>query len=124
MTAHECREVLRFFAGSIALAWLTFASFRPHLDLAKDVRPDLVVVLLCPRRVDFVESAVVSLIGGGCLTYLFASPIFSLRTRNPFEVGSLISVSESHGCRFWSAGNPPRGASFLLTLSGNAEASE
>ena len=66
MNLHEWRAELQFFAGSVALKLLTFASFRLRLNLATVVRPDLVVALLCPRRVNFLESAVLSLIGGGC----------------------------------------------------------
>jgi hypothetical protein len=124
MTMHKSRAVLGFFSGSVVLALLTFASFRLRLNLAKVVRRDLIVVLLCPRLVNFLESAVIFLIGGGCLTFLFAPPMFSLRATDSFEVAGLISAAESHDCRFWSADNPPRGASFQLTLPAKAEASE
>jgi hypothetical protein len=123
MTLHKWRAVLQFFAGSVALALLTFASFRLRLSLATVLRLDLVVVLLSPWA-NYPESTVVSLIGGGCLAYLFPPPIFSLLVTDPFEVAGLISIAESHGSRLWAVDNPPRGAGFHLTLAANVEASE
>ena len=66
MNLHEWRAVLQFVAGSVALELLTFANFRLRLNLATVVSPDLVVVPVCPCRVNFLESGVLSLIGGEC----------------------------------------------------------
>jgi len=124
MNLHEWRAVLQFFAGSVALKLLTLASFRLRLNLATVVRPDLVVVLLSPRRVNFLGSARSISHRRRVLTYLFAPAIFCLRATDPFEVAGLISVSEAHGNRLWNVDNAPYGASFHFTLPAKVEASK
>ena len=73
----------------------------------------LTAIVLLSLQGSLVSSAVVSLIGVGCLAYYFAPPIYSFRFDDPFNgtrTAGIISRIRS-----------PRGASFHLAVPAKVE---
>jgi C4-dicarboxylate-specific signal transduction histidine kinase len=84
------RVTAQCLSGSIALAVLTFICFRLGLNLATAAFLYLTIIVLLSLQGTLFSSAVVSLIGVGCLAYYFAPPIFSFRVRDPFNLAAII----------------------------------
>ena len=85
------RAVAQYLSGSIALALLTFVCFRLQLDLATTAFLYLIAIALLSLQGSFLLSAVLSLIGVGCLAYYFAPPIFSFHVSDPFDAVAIIA---------------------------------
>ena len=85
------RAVAQYLSGSIALALLTFVCFRLQLDLATTAFLYLIAIALLSLQGSFHLSAVLSLIGVGCLAYYFAPPIFSFHVSDPFDAVAIIA---------------------------------
>jgi PAS domain S-box-containing protein len=78
-------------SGSIALALLTFVCFRLGLDLATTAVLYLILITLLSLQGSFLLSAILSLIGVGCLAYYFAPPIFSFHVSDPLNAVAIIA---------------------------------
>ncbi len=85
------RPVAQYLSGSIALALLTFVCFRLQLDLATTAFLYLIAIALLSLQGSFLLSAVLSLIGVGCLAYYFAPPTFSFHVSDPFDAVAIIA---------------------------------
>jgi C4-dicarboxylate-specific signal transduction histidine kinase len=85
------RLAAQSLAGSAALASLTVVCFRLRLNLATTAFLYLTVIVLLSLQGNLVSSAIVSLIGVGCLAYYFAPPIFSFRVDDPFNVAAILA---------------------------------
>jgi len=85
------RAVAQYLSGSIALALLTFVCFRFQLDLATTAFLYLIAIALLSLQGSFLLSAVLSLIGVGCLAYYFAPPDFSFHVSDPFDAVAIIA---------------------------------
>jgi len=85
------RAVAQYLSGGIALALLTFVCFRFQLDLATTAFLYLIAIALLSLQGSFLLSAVLSLIGVGCLAYYFAPPDFSFHVSDPFDAVAIIA---------------------------------
>jgi PAS domain S-box-containing protein len=85
------RAVAQYLSGSIALALLTFVCFRLGLDLATTAVLYLILITLLSLQGSFLLSAILSLIGVGCLAYYFAPPIFSFHVSDPLNAVAIIA---------------------------------
>ena len=85
------RAVAQCLCGSIALVLLSLVCFRMGTRLATAACLYLIIILLMSLWGSLLSSAVVSLVGVGCLAYFFAPPTFSLRVTDPFNVVSIIA---------------------------------
>jgi len=85
------RAVAQYVSGSIALALLTFVCFRFRLDLATTAVLYLILIILLSLQGSFLLSAILSLIGVGCLAYYFAPPIFSFHVSDPLNAVAIIA---------------------------------
>jgi two-component system sensor kinase FixL len=86
-----CRAVAQYLSGGIALALLTFVCFRLGLDLATTAVLYLILITLLSLQGSFLLSAILSLIGVGCLAYYFAPPIFSFHVSDPLNAVAIIA---------------------------------
>jgi len=77
--------------GRIALGLVTFLCFRARFNLATAAFLYLTVIVILSLQGSFLSSAIVSLLGVMGLAYFFASPIFSLRVDDPFNVVAIIA---------------------------------
>jgi len=73
-------------SGTLAVALLTLACYRLHLNFSTVSFLYLIVVVLLSSKGGFFSSAFVSIIALGCLDYFFVPPIFSLRVVDRFNV--------------------------------------
>ena len=85
------RAVAQYLSGGIALALLTFVCFRLGLDLATTAVLYLILITLLSLQGSFLLSAILSLIGVGCLAYYFAPPIFSFHVSDPLNAVAIIA---------------------------------
>jgi PAS domain S-box-containing protein len=85
------RAVAQYLSGGIALALLTFVCFRIGLDLATTAVLYLILITLLSLQGSFLLSAILSLIGVGCLAYYFAPPIFSFHVSDPLNAVAIIA---------------------------------
>ena len=85
------RTVAQCVWGSIALGLVTFLCFRARFNLATAAFLYLTVIVILSLQGSFLSSAIVSLLGVMGLAYFFASPIFSLRVDDPFNVVAIIA---------------------------------
>ena len=85
------RAVAQYLSGGIALALLTFVCFRLGLDLATTAVLYLILITLLSLQGSFLLSAILSLIGVGCLAYSFAPPIFSFHVSDPLNAVAIIA---------------------------------
>jgi PAS domain S-box-containing protein len=81
----------QFFLGSVALAVVTLAFIRLHVDLATAAFADLVVILLFSLMGSFTASALLSIVSVAGLAYFFAPPIFQFRIDAPHHVVVLVA---------------------------------
>ena len=72
--------------GTLAVALLTLACYRLHLNFSTVSFLYLIVVVLLSSTGGFFSSAFVSIIAFGCLDYFFVPPILSLRVVDRFNV--------------------------------------
>ena len=85
------RAGAQYLSGGIALALLTFVCFRLQLDLATTAFLYLIAIALLSLQGSFLLSAVLSLIGVGCLAYYFAPPTFSFHVSDPFDAVAIVA---------------------------------
>jgi PAS domain S-box-containing protein len=81
----------QFFLGSVALAVVTLAFIRLHVDLATTAFADLVVILLFSLMGSLTASALLSIVAVAGLAYCFAPPIFQFRIDAPHHVAVLVA---------------------------------
>lgn len=81
---------LHCFYGIIALGLLTFVCFRLHLNLATVGFLYLIVVLVLSLSGEVISSVIASIIGGACLSYFFAPPLFSFR-EEPLDIVAIAA---------------------------------
>lgn len=84
------RTAVQCLVGSIAVALITFVCFRLQVNLATAVCLYLVVVVLLSLQGNFLSSAIVALIAGGCFLYFLSPPIFTFEISDPSEVVVII----------------------------------
>jgi two-component system, LuxR family, sensor kinase FixL len=75
--------------GCVAVTFLTFLSFRLHLNLATATCLLLCVIFLLSLWGSLFASLVVSTVAVGSLDYYFSPPIFSFELSNPFDAIAL-----------------------------------
>jgi two-component system sensor histidine kinase KdpD len=90
------REILRrsgkpTLFGSIAVAALTYLSYKSHLDLPVVGPLYLLVVVIQSLSGDYLSAAIVSILAVANLDYFFAEPRFSLRVSHPLDLVALVS---------------------------------
>jgi two-component system, LuxR family, sensor kinase FixL len=85
------RAVARYVAGGVALAVVTVVCLQLQLGLAVTAFLYLIAIALLSLQGSFILSAVLSVIGVGCLAYFFAPPQFSFHVRDPFDVVAIIA---------------------------------
>ena len=85
------RTVAQYVAGGVALALVTVVCLQLQLGLAPTAFLYLIVIALLSLQGSFLLSAVLSLIGVGCLAYYFAPPEFSFHVSDPFDVVVIIA---------------------------------
>lgn len=79
------------FLGIVAVAVLTAACYRLHLDFSVASSLYLLAVVLQSLSGSFAWSAVVSVLAVGCLDYFFVTPVFSFAVTGPLNVIALVS---------------------------------
>jgi len=78
------RHLVAFWiAGSVALAFATWACFQLGLNFATTALVFLTTIVLLSRTDSFISSAVFSVIAVGCLSYFFTAPLFTLHIVDP-----------------------------------------
>jgi two-component system sensor histidine kinase KdpD len=77
--------------GSIAVALLTLACFRTHIDFASAIPLYLLLVVLQSLTGDFRSSAIIAVVSAGCMDFFFTEPILSLQMRNPLNGLALVA---------------------------------
>jgi PAS domain S-box-containing protein len=85
------RSAPQSFLAIIALAGLTFACFRLHLNISTVGFLYLIVIVLLSLAGDYVASVVTSAVAAVCLAYFFAPPIFSIRVDDPLNIVAIIA---------------------------------
>jgi PAS domain S-box-containing protein len=75
----------------MAFALVTFVCFRLRLNLVTAACLYLIIIVLLSLEGSFLLSALLSLIGVGCLMYYFASPIFSFWISDPLNAAAIIA---------------------------------
>src|SRR5580704_16765304 len=90
-TTHFGDSAAQFFLGSVALAVVTLAFIRLHVDLATTAFADLVVILLFSLMGSLTASALLSIVAVAGLAYCFAPPIFQFRIDAPHHVAVLVA---------------------------------
>jgi PAS domain-containing protein len=83
--------VAHFLSGCVALALVTFVCFRLRLNLVTAACLCLVIIVLLSLAGSFLLSALLSLIGVGCMAYYFAPPILSFRVCDPLNAATIIA---------------------------------
>jgi two-component system, LuxR family, sensor kinase FixL len=83
--------------GCVAVASLTFASFRLDLNHATATCLLLCVIVLLSLRGSLAASLIVSVFAVGCLDYYFSPPIFSFELTNPFDAIALALFAMASG---------------------------
>ena len=82
----------QFFLGSIALALVTLAFFRIHVDLAWTTFAYLIVIVLFSLMGSFIASALLAVKSVAGLVYFFAPPSFDFRIDAPTGGGVVIQL--------------------------------
>jgi two-component system, OmpR family, sensor histidine kinase KdpD len=77
-------------ASSLAIAALTFASYRLHFNAATVVLLYLLVIVLQSLAGGFLASAIIAVAAAGCLDFFFLPPILSFQISDPFNVLALF----------------------------------
>jgi len=85
------RTALQCTAAAMALALLTFLSFRLQLNLATAACLYLLVSVLLSLQGSALVSIVASIGAAGCLMYFFAVPIGSFRVSDPFDAVAIVT---------------------------------
>lgn len=85
---HSARQVA---IGCVAVALLTFACFRIHLDFTSAIPLYLLLVVVHSLAGDFPSSAIISTLAAGCMDFFFTQPLFSLQMANPLNGLALIA---------------------------------
>jgi two-component system, OmpR family, sensor histidine kinase KdpD len=94
MRASGLKSTLRHMAiGAAAVALLTAAAFRTHLNLASVIPLYLFVIVLESLTGDFLSSLLIAAVSAGCLDFFFTEPIFSLYIGNPRSVLALLAFA-------------------------------
>jgi two-component system, LuxR family, sensor kinase FixL len=83
------RATVQTLVGTVAVALLTFISFRLQLNHATATCLLLCVVVLMSLWGSLPASTIVSVVAVGCLDYYFNPPIFSFELTNPFDAIAL-----------------------------------
>jgi two-component system, OmpR family, sensor histidine kinase KdpD len=92
MHVRGLKPTLRHMAiGAAAVALLTLAGFRTHMNLASAIPLYLFVIVLESLTGDFLSSLFVAAISAGCLDFFFTEPLFSLYMSNPRAVLALMA---------------------------------
>jgi C4-dicarboxylate-specific signal transduction histidine kinase len=90
--SHGFRRVIaQSLSGCVALALLTFVCFRLGFNLATAACLYMAIIVMLSLQGSLLASAIVSLLGVGCLAYYFAPPIFSFRVEDPFNLIAIIT---------------------------------
>jgi PAS domain S-box-containing protein len=85
------RSARQSFLAMIALAGLTFVSFRLQLNISTVGFLYLIVIVLLSHAGDYVASVVTSVVAAACIAYFFAPPIFSIRVDDPLNIVAIIA---------------------------------
>ncbi|HEY2227226.1 MAG TPA: DUF4118 domain-containing protein [Xanthobacteraceae bacterium] len=75
--------VTLWIAGSMALAFVTWACFELGLNFATTALFYLIVIVLPSLLDSFISSAVFSVVAVGCLNFFFTKPLFSFDVESP-----------------------------------------
>src|ERR1700678_1415519 len=89
-TRRFSRQLQSTAASSLAIAVLTFASYKLQFNTATVVLLYLLVVVLQSLAGGFVASAIIAAAAAACLDFFFLPPILSLRISDPFNVLALF----------------------------------
>jgi K+-sensing histidine kinase KdpD len=80
-----------WIAGSVSLAFATWACFQLGLNFATTALVFLTTIVLLSLMDSFISSAVFSVIAVGSLSYFFAQPLFSLYVDSPQDIAALAT---------------------------------
>jgi K+-sensing histidine kinase KdpD len=81
----------QFFLGSIALAFVTLAFFRLHVDLASAAFAYLIVIVLLSLMGSFIASALLAVTSAAGLADFFIPAIVSFRTDNSQHIVVVVA---------------------------------
>ena len=84
------RKLRRAVVSFIALAMVTFGSYRFQLNAATVVLLYLPIIVWQSLSGQFVPAAIVSLMAAACLDFFFLPPLLSLRVADPLNVVALV----------------------------------
>jgi C4-dicarboxylate-specific signal transduction histidine kinase len=79
------------FAGSVAIALITYVCFKFQLSIPTPTFLYLIVTVVVSLQGSFLLSAVFSFLAVGCLTYFFIPPIFSFKVAKPTDMVALAA---------------------------------
>jgi K+-sensing histidine kinase KdpD len=88
----QCRSAA---ASSVAIALVTFASYKLHFNNATVVLLYLLVVVLESLAGGAVASLIVAVVAAACLDFFFLPPLFTFRIADPLNVLTLQNPSRS-----------------------------
>ncbi len=83
--------VKRVGVGAVAVALLTFLSYRAHIDFPSVIPLFTLLVVLQSLTGDFKSSAVISVLSAGCMDFFFTEPLFSWRIAHPLNALALVA---------------------------------
>ena len=85
------RSTALWVAGSVALAFVTWACFHLRLNFPTTAFIFLIVIVLLSLTGSFVSSAVFSVVAVSSLDYFFMAPLFTLNVADPQDVTALAA---------------------------------
>ena len=86
-------SIKRVVLGGSAVAILTFAAFRSHMDLASAIPLYLFAVVLQALTGDLASSLVVAILSVFCLDFFFTLPLFSLIIESARSLIALVAFT-------------------------------
>jgi two-component system sensor histidine kinase KdpD len=84
------RQSRAVVASTVAIALVTFASFKLHFNHATVVLLYLLVVVLVSLAGSAVASLIVAVLAAACLDFFFLPPLFTFRIADPFNALALF----------------------------------
>jgi K+-sensing histidine kinase KdpD len=78
-----------WIAGSVALAFATWACSRLGLNFATTALVFLIIIVMLSLMDSFISSAVFSVVAVTSLNYFFTAPLFTLDVADPQDISAL-----------------------------------